>query len=100
MPASEQRVVNCPCGAKLLLRWTWSIGSAIYPVRCPIAAQSIAFMLPRRLRYIDSTPRATGNTSQRSTERRPNRPRDSTQPRHRKHLRNEFLLLCRCGYGR
>jgi hypothetical protein len=35
MPAQEQRVVNCPCGAKLLLRWTWSIGSAIYPVRCP-----------------------------------------------------------------
>jgi len=35
MPAPEQRVVNCPCGAKVLLRWTWSIGSAIYPVRCP-----------------------------------------------------------------
>jgi DNA-directed RNA polymerase subunit RPC12/RpoP len=35
MPAPEQRVVNCPCGAKLLLRWTWLIGSAIYPVRCP-----------------------------------------------------------------
>src|SRR5712671_8028129 len=45
MPAPEQRVVNCPCGAKVLLRWTWSIGS---------------------------TPRATGNTSQRSTVRRPN----------------------------
>ncbi len=27
--------MNCPCGAKLLLQWTWSIGSAIYPVRCP-----------------------------------------------------------------
>ena len=35
MPAPEQRVVNCPCGAKVLLRWTWSIGSAIYPMRCP-----------------------------------------------------------------
>jgi hypothetical protein len=35
MPAPEQKVVNCPCGAKLLLRWTWSLGSAIYPVRCP-----------------------------------------------------------------
>jgi len=35
MPAPEQKVVNCPCGAKVLLRWTWSIGSAIYPVRCP-----------------------------------------------------------------
>jgi hypothetical protein len=35
MPAPEQRVVNCPCGTRLLLRWTWSIGSAIYPVRCP-----------------------------------------------------------------
>jgi len=35
MPAPEQKVVNCPCGAKLLLRWTGSIGSAIYPVRCP-----------------------------------------------------------------
>jgi hypothetical protein len=35
MPAPEQRVVNCPCGARLLLRWTWSMGSAIYPVRCP-----------------------------------------------------------------
>ncbi len=35
MPAPEQRVVNCPCGAKVLLRWTWSIGSAIYRVRCP-----------------------------------------------------------------
>src|SRR5258707_6775866 len=35
MQAPEQRVVNCPCGAKLLLRWTWSIGSAIYPVPCP-----------------------------------------------------------------
>ena len=30
----EQIVVNCPCGTRLLLRWTWSIGSAIYPVRC------------------------------------------------------------------
>jgi hypothetical protein len=30
MSAPEQRVVNCPCGAKVLLRWTWSIGSAIY----------------------------------------------------------------------
>jgi len=29
-------------------------------------------MLHRRLKYIASTPRATGNTSQRSTERRPN----------------------------
>src|SRR5712664_429547 len=29
-------------------------------------------MLRRRLRYIASTPRANGNTSQRSTERRPN----------------------------
>src|SRR6266446_9008175 len=28
-------------------------------------------MLLRRLKYIASTPRATGNTSQRSTERRP-----------------------------
>jgi hypothetical protein len=35
MPAPEQRVVNRPCGTRLLLRWTWSIGSAIYPVRCP-----------------------------------------------------------------
>jgi hypothetical protein len=35
MPAPEQRVVNSPCGAKLLLRWTWSLGSVIYPVRCP-----------------------------------------------------------------
>src|SRR5258707_15479667 len=35
MPAPEQRVVNCPCGAKVLLRWTWSIGSAIYRMRCP-----------------------------------------------------------------
>ena len=35
MPAPEQKVVNCPCGAKLLLRWTWSIGSAIYRARCP-----------------------------------------------------------------
>jgi hypothetical protein len=35
MPAPEQRVVNCPCGAKLLLRWTWSLDSAIYPGRCP-----------------------------------------------------------------
>jgi hypothetical protein len=34
MPVPEQRVMNCQCGAKLLLRWTWSIGSAIYPVRC------------------------------------------------------------------
>jgi hypothetical protein len=34
MPAPDQKVLNCPCGAKLLLRWTWSIGSAIYPVRC------------------------------------------------------------------
>jgi DNA-directed RNA polymerase subunit RPC12/RpoP len=35
MPAPEQRVVNCPCGAKLLFRWTWAIGSVMYPVRCP-----------------------------------------------------------------
>jgi hypothetical protein len=35
MPAPEQKVVHCPCGANLLLRWTWSIGSGIYPVRCP-----------------------------------------------------------------
>ena len=35
MPGPEQGVVNCPCGTKLRLRWTWSIGSAIYPVRCP-----------------------------------------------------------------
>jgi hypothetical protein len=35
MPAPEQKVLHCPCGANLLLRWTWSIGSAIYPVRCP-----------------------------------------------------------------
>jgi hypothetical protein len=31
-------------------------------------------MLPRRLRYIASTPSATGNTSQRSTGRRPKAP--------------------------
>jgi len=49
MPAPEQRVVNGPCGAKVLLRWTWSTGVAIYPVR-------------RRLRSIVSTPRVTGNT--------------------------------------
>jgi len=35
MPAPEQKVVNCPSGAKSLLRWTWSLDSAIYPVRCP-----------------------------------------------------------------
>jgi DNA-directed RNA polymerase subunit RPC12/RpoP len=35
MPALEQRVVHCPCGAKLLLRWTWSPGSDKYRVRCP-----------------------------------------------------------------
>jgi hypothetical protein len=35
MPAPEQKMVNCPCGAKLLLRWIWSIESAIYSVRCP-----------------------------------------------------------------
>jgi len=35
MPAPEQKVVNCPCEVKLLPRWTWSIGSGIYPVRCP-----------------------------------------------------------------
>ena len=37
-----------------------------------IAAQSIDITLHRRLRSIASTPRATGNTSQRSTKRRPN----------------------------
>jgi hypothetical protein len=34
MAAPEQRVVNCSCGARLLLRWTWSLGSATYPVLC------------------------------------------------------------------
>ena len=35
MPAPEQKVAHCPCGANLLLRWTWSTSSAIYRVRCP-----------------------------------------------------------------
>ena len=35
MPAPEQKVVHCPCGANLLLRWTWSTGSAIFRLRCP-----------------------------------------------------------------
>src|SRR5258708_30365339 len=38
----------------------------------PSVAQSVQFIQPRRLRYIASTPRATGKTSQRSAERRPN----------------------------
>jgi hypothetical protein len=35
MPALEQKVVHCPCGANLLFRWAWSTGSAIYRVCCP-----------------------------------------------------------------
>src|SRR5260370_26162524 len=72
MPAPEQRVVNCPCGAKVLLRWTWSIGSPSIQCAVLIAAQSIDITLHRRLRSISSTPRATRKTSQRSTKRRPN----------------------------
>jgi transcription elongation factor Elf1 len=34
MPTPEQKVVNCPCGAKLLVRWTWSLDSVTYRVRC------------------------------------------------------------------
>jgi hypothetical protein len=34
MAAPEQRVVNCSCGARLLLRWTWSLRSATYQVLC------------------------------------------------------------------
>jgi len=35
MPAPEQRVMNCPCGAKLLLPWIWSLDSAKCSARCP-----------------------------------------------------------------
>src|SRR6266851_6148640 len=72
MPAPEQRVVNCPCGAKVLLRWTWSIGSTMYPVRCPDCGAEHRHHATPPVRSIGSTARATGNTSQRSTERRPN----------------------------
>jgi len=42
------------------------------PCAVLIAAQSIDVTLHRRLRSIASTPRAAGNTSPRSTKRRPN----------------------------
>jgi len=56
MPAPLQRVVHCPCGAKLLLRWIWSTGSAIYPVRCPDcgAEHQVQGTPPIELHHLDS----------------------------------------------
>ena len=74
MPAPEQQSGELPGaeqGCCFDGLWSDRIGHLSSALKVLIAAQSTNFMRPRRLRYIASTPRATGNTSQRSAERRP-----------------------------
>lgn len=56
MPAPEQKVVHCPCGAMLLLRWTWSTGSAIYRLCCSScgAEHEVRATPPMELYRLDS----------------------------------------------